>query len=134
MNSLETRVQGLEMALEGISFDLGLSSGRFPAGDSSDNACCKLPGADFLSSKFWRRAEGRYSTPKFSSLGSIQNGNEAFKPVRERFQKQNPGVFAEKRDLADFSGRRSQRVLQDTVKVQFINSHRLVGTSPPSLA
>lgn len=130
MNSLETRVQGLEMALEGISFDLGLSSGRSSNGDSSDKTCCMLPGADFLSSKVWRKAEGRYSTSGLSSPGSIKTGNEAFRLGRERFWNQSPVAFAGKVGLGDYSSENSQRVIRDTDRVQFINSNRLVGTSP----
>ncbi|CAA7407669.1 unnamed protein product [Spirodela intermedia] len=32
--------------------------------------CCKIPGAEFLSSKFWRRTEGRYSS-MFSVTGGL---------------------------------------------------------------
>ncbi|OWM89604.1 hypothetical protein CDL15_Pgr024352 [Punica granatum] len=123
MNSLETRVQGLEMALEEISLDLGLSSGRFPNRDSADNTCCKLPGADFLSSKFWRKAEGRYSTARLSSLGNIQPGNE-------RFWDGNTNPFAEIREVGDYSSRRSQRMARDVNKVHFVNSNGVNGTSP----
>ncbi|KAK1291684.1 Microtubule-associated protein TORTIFOLIA1 [Acorus calamus] len=67
MRALETRVHGLEMALDEISHDLAVSSGRTMNPDSS---CCKLPGAEFLSSKFWRKAEVRYSTSSRPS-GSV---------------------------------------------------------------
>lgn len=66
MNSLETRVHGLEMALDEISYDLALSNGRILNNTAAENTCCKLPGAEFLSSKFWRRAEGRSSTSRCS--------------------------------------------------------------------
>ncbi|KAL4281976.1 hypothetical protein GQ457_03G007560 [Hibiscus cannabinus] len=62
INSLETRVNGLEMALDEISHDLAVSSGRIPNTDSPDNTCCKLPGAEFLSPKFWRKTDGRFSS------------------------------------------------------------------------
>ncbi|KAG6585810.1 TORTIFOLIA1-like protein 4, partial [Cucurbita argyrosperma subsp. sororia] len=65
LNSLEKRVHGLEMALDEISYDLGLSSGRVTNSGYAENSCCKLPGAEFLSSKFWRRAEERHSGSKF---------------------------------------------------------------------
>ncbi|KAK6922106.1 hypothetical protein RJ641_012613 [Dillenia turbinata] len=68
MNSLETRVHGLEMALDEISYDLALSTGRISSTDSTGNTCCMLPGADFLSSKFWRRAAGRDSTSRSPSF------------------------------------------------------------------
>ncbi|KAG2376728.1 TORTIFOLIA1-like protein [Vigna angularis] len=74
MNSLESRVHGLEMALDEISYDLAVSSGRFSYTDVTDDTCCKLPGTDFLSSKFWKKTEGRYTTSKFS-LGNIASTN-----------------------------------------------------------
>ncbi|XP_058777208.1 TORTIFOLIA1-like protein 4 [Vicia villosa] len=70
MNSLETRVHGLEMALDEISYDLAVSSGRIPNTDAIEDMCCKLPGTDFLSSKFWKKTEGRYSTTSRLSFGS----------------------------------------------------------------
>ncbi|KAJ7953704.1 microtubule-associated protein TORTIFOLIA1 [Quillaja saponaria] len=86
MNSLETRVNGLEMTLDGISYDLALSSGRIHNTDSAEDTCCKLPGADFLSSKFWKKSEGRYSISRFTS-GSVespnamQNGTEKYASI-----------------------------------------------------
>ncbi|KAG7954706.1 hypothetical protein I3843_11G033200 [Carya illinoinensis] len=62
MRSLETRVHGLELALDEISCDLAVSTGRMTKTDSFGSKCCLLPGADFLSSKFWRKTEGRYSS------------------------------------------------------------------------
>lgn len=62
MNSLETRVNGLEKALDEISYDLALSTGKISNTDSAGKACCMLPAADFLSPKFWKRAEGQYSS------------------------------------------------------------------------
>ncbi|KAI8528977.1 hypothetical protein RHMOL_Rhmol12G0190500 [Rhododendron molle] len=64
--SLETRVQGLELALDEISYDLAMSTGRMSKVDSAGSTCCKLPGAEFLSPKFWRRTEPRNSTSHFS--------------------------------------------------------------------
>ncbi|KAK8471978.1 hypothetical protein PHAVU_002G078100 [Phaseolus vulgaris] len=74
MNSLESRVHGLEMALDEISYDMAVSSGRFSYTDVTDDTCCKLPGTDFLSSKFWKKTEGRNVTSKFS-LGNIASTN-----------------------------------------------------------
>ncbi|KAL9439283.1 hypothetical protein AB3S75_024859 [Citrus x aurantiifolia] len=67
MQSLETRVLGLELALDEISYDLAVSTGRMTKTNSHGATCCMLPGADFLSSKFWRKTEGRYSPSKFST-------------------------------------------------------------------
>ncbi|KAK4779670.1 hypothetical protein SAY87_015776 [Trapa incisa] len=122
MNSLESRVQGLEMALEGISFDLGLSKERILNCDSPDKTCCKLPGANFLSSKLWGKAEGRYSTSRLSSPRSARTGNEAPR-LRE---------FPMKREVIDYSIMKSRRVLPDFDRVQFINPSGLAGTSLPA--
>lgn len=67
MHSLETRVHGLELALDEISYDLALSSGRMTNLESRSKTCCMLPGADFWSSKFWKKTEGRNSTSRFSN-------------------------------------------------------------------
>ncbi|KAB2633428.1 microtubule-associated protein TORTIFOLIA1 [Pyrus ussuriensis x Pyrus communis] len=71
MRSLETRVQRLELALDGISYDLALSSGRMTKVKSRRSSCCLLPGADFWSSKFWRKTEGRYSTSRYPNSSGI---------------------------------------------------------------
>ncbi|KAK7330433.1 hypothetical protein VNO77_24627 [Canavalia gladiata] len=71
MHSLETRVHGLELALDEISYDLAISSGRMTKSDAPDNTCCLLPGAEFLSSKFWRKTQGRYSISRFSRPGGM---------------------------------------------------------------
>lgn len=68
LRSLETRVHGLELALDDISYDLAISRGRMM--DSRRTTCCMLPGADFWSSKLWRKTESRYSTSRFSSTGT----------------------------------------------------------------
>ncbi|XP_050376358.1 TORTIFOLIA1-like protein 3 [Argentina anserina] len=67
MHSLETRVHGLELALDEISYDLALSSGRMTNLESRGKTCCLLPGADFWSSKFWKKTEGRYSTSRLNN-------------------------------------------------------------------
>ncbi|KAM1080876.1 hypothetical protein EV1_015387 [Malus domestica] len=71
MRSLETRVHGLELALDGISYDLALSSGRMTKVESRRSSCCLLPGGDFWSSKFWRKTEGRYSTSRYPNSSGI---------------------------------------------------------------
>ncbi|XVF12040.1 hypothetical protein REPUB_Repub08aG0080600 [Reevesia pubescens] len=66
MNSLETRVHGLELALDEISYDLAVSTGMMST--SSRTTCCLLPAAGFLSSKFWRKTYGgQYNTTRFST-------------------------------------------------------------------
>ncbi|KAG7598159.1 Armadillo-type fold [Arabidopsis suecica] len=61
IQSLESRVSGLEMALDEISCDLAVSNGRVPRNSSScaGDSCSKLPGTEFLSPKFWRKTEER---------------------------------------------------------------------------
>lgn len=71
MRSLETRVHGLELALDEISYDLALSSGRMTKIDSRSRTCCLLPGRDFWSSKFWRKTESRYSSSRFPNSRGI---------------------------------------------------------------
>ncbi|XP_044476243.1 TORTIFOLIA1-like protein 3 [Mangifera indica] len=73
MHSLETRVHGLELALDGISYDLAVSTGRMTDTDSQGTTCCLLPGAEFLSSKFWRKTESRSSTSRFTSSGGTSS-------------------------------------------------------------
>ncbi|XP_016513188.2 TORTIFOLIA1-like protein 3 [Nicotiana tabacum] len=68
MRSLETRVHGLELALDEISFDLAMSNGRMSKTNSAAT-CCKLPGAEFLTSKLWKRTEDRGATSHFSASG-----------------------------------------------------------------
>ncbi|CAN4086122.1 unnamed protein product [Withania somnifera] len=104
MHSLETRVHGLELALDEISFDLAMSTRRI-SNTNSASMCCKLPGAEFLTSKLWKRAEGRGVTSLFSassgtsSAGVISNvagehGNgERFKLERRRYRLQSSRGF-----------------------------------------
>lgn len=95
MRSLETRVRGLEIALDEISHDLAASAARTSScGNRTESAvtCCRLPGADFLSSKFWRRNidVGRYSNSRFStSVGAPSFLGDNLH--RDRFK--NPGAF-----------------------------------------
>ncbi|KAF5741030.1 ARM repeat superfamily protein putative isoform 1 [Tripterygium wilfordii] len=102
INSLETRVHGLEKALDEISYDLAVSNGRIPNPDSSDNTCCKLPGAEFLSPKFWR-TEGRYSTSRYMSSGSMSKeaNAEIYKLDGQSFPRRSRGGFI-MNPLADF--------------------------------
>ncbi|OMO54988.1 Armadillo-like helical [Corchorus olitorius] len=138
INSLETRVNGLEMALDEISYDLAVSSGRIPNMDSADNTCCKLPGAEFLSPKFWRKTEGRFSTSRLPSSGrmvslnSVHNtpdkdsGAEVY--MNQRYQRQGRGGFV-MNPLADacgdvrenagfYSNRMSKNTFQNAERVQ----------------
>ncbi|KAH6756392.1 ARM repeat superfamily protein [Perilla frutescens var. hirtella] len=59
MSSLEQRVDGLEKVLDVMSHDFAISTRRIsaPTAEPLGNTCCMIPGADFLSPKFWRKAE-----------------------------------------------------------------------------
>ncbi|KAM6563038.1 hypothetical protein CsatB_023036 [Cannabis sativa] len=130
LNSLETRVRGLEIALDEMSYDLAVSSGRFPNSDLAENTCCKLPGTEFLSSKFWRRAEGRYSCQMFPNSGS----GMVFSP--NRFQHQNGSAFlnplaadiqSSLRGICGGSNRMPKRIVQDSDSIQACNTSGFSG-------
>lgn len=94
IDSLETRVTGLERALDEISYDLAIQSGRIPKNDSVGSTCC--PSTEFLSPKFWRKTEGRSSAVSKSTYSSgvpYQDGSivEAIPMDGYRFQEQNEG-------------------------------------------
>ncbi|KAJ8772946.1 hypothetical protein K2173_028123 [Erythroxylum novogranatense] len=104
MHALETRVHGLELALDDISYNLAVSGGRMT--DSQKTSCCLLPAADFLSSKFWRKTDGRFPLSRLSSSGATsstairqragKNGStraETFNFERLRLQQQGRGGF-----------------------------------------
>ncbi|RDY07037.1 TORTIFOLIA1-like protein 3, partial [Mucuna pruriens] len=102
MHALETRVHGLELALDEISYDLAISSGRITKSDAPKNACCLLPGAEFLSSKFWKKTQGRYSSYRFSRSGDTPslalshyraNRNAETKLTSHRFGVHGDGSF-----------------------------------------
>ena len=69
MRTLEARVHGLELSLDEISYDLALSNARRSSAVAR-SSCCLLPGPDFLSSKFWRRPDGRCSSSHLSLSGT----------------------------------------------------------------
>lgn len=97
------------MVLDEISLDLAISSGRVSNTEPAGNTCCKLPGAEFLSSKFWKRTEG-HTTSRFSSTGSIQASHSinymsnkyASNKVDEQVHQNLDGFFANQ--LADIHG------------------------------
>lgn len=81
IHSLEARVHGLELALDEISFDLGVSTGRMSSNDAA--TCCSLPGTEFLSSKLRRKTEVRSSS---ASCGAPSVNNEDGKGWRHRLR------------------------------------------------
>ncbi|KAM0827464.1 hypothetical protein ACQ4PT_068184 [Festuca glaucescens] len=85
IRSLETRVNGLEMALDEISRDLAASSGRMPNSEPDMNSCC------ILSPKFWRRNEGgRYSSRY--PVTDIANYSEESRTSSHKWERQKFGV------------------------------------------
>ncbi|TKY73446.1 Microtubule-associated protein TORTIFOLIA1 [Spatholobus suberectus] len=102
MRSLETRVHGLELALDDISYDLAVSSGRITKSDAPKNTCCLIPGAEFLSSKFWKKTPGRYSSYRLAKSGGTPslafshyraNRNAKTKLTSHRFGVHGDGSF-----------------------------------------
>eukprot|EP01018_Ginkgo_biloba_P024354 Gb_16920 [translate_table: standard] len=80
MHSLETRVHGLERIVDEMAQDLAVSTGRLSNVEGGGSTCCRFPGADFLSSKFWKKSEGRYmptrhATSDVTSLSKLQQEN-----------------------------------------------------------
>ncbi|KAL7091547.1 hypothetical protein ACP275_12G113000 [Erythranthe tilingii] len=76
MSSLEKRVDGLEKVLEEMSshgFPITTTRSRIVSGgNNTNNTCCSMiPGAEFLSPKYWRKSEGQTQLhSKFSSSSS----------------------------------------------------------------
>ncbi|KAA3482907.1 Microtubule-associated TORTIFOLIA1-like protein [Gossypium australe] len=147
INSLETRVNGLEMALDEISYDLAISSGRILNMDSTDSTCCKLPGAEFLSPKFWRKTESRFSTSRLPSSGRMlllnavhnlhdkDSGGEMYKPAYCRgYQCQAGSGFVMNpvgdagSDIRDNPGF-SENTIQNAERFQVGNASASDGTS-----
>lgn len=60
LHSLEKRVHGLERTVDEMAQDLSLSTGRIATVEDGRATCCKFPGSVLLSSKFWKKNEGRY--------------------------------------------------------------------------
>ncbi|CAN1183057.1 TORTIFOLIA1-like protein 3 [Linum perenne] len=94
MNSLETRVHGLELALDEISYDLAVSNGRMA--NSHGTPCCRIPGVDYLSSKLWRKAEDHNSISHSRFSGIHPRGLR--RSSRESFNIDNSRIRLERRD------------------------------------
>lgn len=90
LRSLETRVHGLELALDEISFDLAVSNRRM---SSTEATCCMIPGADFLSSKFRKKTEGRGSTSRFSPSNGTPPGAAMRYKAAGTGRNDNAGTF-----------------------------------------
>ncbi|XP_057475036.1 TORTIFOLIA1-like protein 4 isoform X1 [Actinidia eriantha] len=122
MRSLERRVHGLELALDEISYDLAVTTGRMSKINSEGPTCCKLPGAEFLSPKFWRRTEPGNSTPQFPLSRGNKNGNaETLQLENRRFQLRGSGgltvnplaeVHSDSHGISEVSSSRVSKSLQ----------------------
>jgi len=107
MRSLESRVHGLERTVDEMAQDLAVSTGRLSTSsiEGSRGTCCKFPGTDFLSSKFWRKSEGRYgairiATSDVSSLNKF--GGTTENPENRRHKGMHGGFIVN--PLADIRG------------------------------
>uniref|UniRef100_J3MCV8 Uncharacterized protein n=1 Tax=Oryza brachyantha TaxID=4533 RepID=J3MCV8_ORYBR len=81
IRSLETRVNGLEMALDEISRDLAASSGRVASSEPDMNCC-------ILSPKFWRRHDGSRYSSKYSISDAANYSDDSrtsYKWERQKF-------------------------------------------------
>ncbi|XP_062220240.1 TORTIFOLIA1-like protein 5 [Phragmites australis] len=83
MNSLETRVRGLEMTLDEITRDLAFSSGRMSNREPDVNTCC------ILSPNFWRRRDGGRYSSRYSvsdAPNSSEESRTSYKWERQKFE------------------------------------------------
>ncbi|KAK3027877.1 hypothetical protein RJ639_041511 [Escallonia herrerae] len=148
INSLATRVNGLEKALDDISYELAVSTGRISNTDSAGNSCCMLRGAEFLSPKFWRRAEGQYSTSRFSfsrsnqsptTMQSMSDKEAMLEPKNPKVQQQDVFGYVGNQqgvllwdlrgNLEPFSNRSNKHVFQDLEMARVRSAARLDGGS-----
>ncbi|KAL9284325.1 TORTIFOLIA1-like protein 3 [Arabidopsis thaliana] len=84
MRGLETRVHGLELALDEISYDLAVSNGRMSNGSSRNN-CCLLPSGSFIKSKFWKKHDSKYSASRMSTYRNRNAETTEIQNSRHRF-------------------------------------------------
>jgi HEAT repeat protein len=107
MRSLESRVHGLELTLDEISYDVAVSTGRK---STSRHSCC-IPGADFFMSKISRRPE----VGPTRHLASNNGNADTIVPMTRRLRSQavsgfivNPlaEVHTDSRGISGFSANR----------------------------
>ncbi|KAJ0231359.1 TORTIFOLIA1-like protein 3 [Hirschfeldia incana] len=71
MRALETRIHGLELAMDEISYDLAVSNGRKcnkrSTVGSRRNNCCLIPPGSFIRSKFWKKPDQQHSAPRLAT-------------------------------------------------------------------
>ncbi|KAI3504626.1 hypothetical protein L2E82_46536 [Cichorium intybus] len=103
MQSLESRVHGLESTLDEISIDLAKSTGR--VSHPEPTLCCKLPGADLLSSKLWKKTEIQHSKLPYSSSQSVAT----MRHTNSGFRLQGGGSGLIKNPLAEVHQERAHK-------------------------
>lgn len=86
MRALETRVHGLELAMDEISYDLAVSNGRMSNG-SGRNSCCLIPPGSFIRSKFWKKPDQQFSAA--SRLATHRNRNAQTMEMQDSRQRFN---------------------------------------------
>ncbi|XP_009151379.1 TORTIFOLIA1-like protein 3 [Brassica rapa] len=85
MRALETRVHGLELAMDEISYDLAVSNGRMSNG-SGRISCCLIPPGSFIRSKFWKKPEQQqYSAPRMATYRNRNAQTMGTQDSRQRF-------------------------------------------------
>lgn len=102
IQSLESRVSGLEMALDELSCDLAVSNGRVPKNSScGGESCSKLRGTEFLSPKFWRKTEERPMQTRTrntsSEMAAQENSFDQGKRDMNNFGQRGSGSVYQKR-------------------------------------
>uniref|UniRef100_A0A0D3DR59 TORTIFOLIA1/SINE1-2 N-terminal domain-containing protein n=1 Tax=Brassica oleracea var. oleracea TaxID=109376 RepID=A0A0D3DR59_BRAOL len=99
IQSLESRVSGLEMALDEISCDLAVSNGRVPKTSScGGESCSKLPGAEFLSHKYWRKAEERPMQTRSTASETAAHENSFDQGMQKRGEESDAEIETEEND------------------------------------
>ncbi|CAK9172701.1 unnamed protein product [Ilex paraguariensis] len=133
-----------------MSQDLAISTGMISKG-SAGNTCCMLPGAEFLSPKFWKRTEAQYSISRSSFCGRTQSltathsmphkdaNAEMFKLDSPRDQQQSRGQSVAnpmgdrrtnlRETLKAFSNRTPQKIDPDAERIRGGNAGVLDGAS-----
>ncbi|KAF8112598.1 hypothetical protein N665_0063s0084 [Sinapis alba] len=84
MRALETRVHGLELAMDEISYDLAVSNGRMSNGSSRNN-CCLIPPGSFIRSKFWKKPNPQYSASRLATYRNRNAQSIETQDSRQRF-------------------------------------------------
>ncbi|KAJ8547823.1 hypothetical protein K7X08_021059 [Anisodus acutangulus] len=130
MNSLEKRVNGLEILLDEMQHDLAITTGRIPNTDFAGSTCYMPPRAEFLCPKFWRSSEGQDSNSRISFSTGIQNTAYSQPETNVSSAKQmgitqNECNFA----LRSSSDRRKERIARDGETAGFCHVGRLNGAS-----